>query len=207
MRKQIEITVPDNWADVTLKKYITTQKDLESYKDDEDAQLAFLMYHMCNIDLDKLQKISKSDYDYIANQLITFMNETNLPLQKFVTIDGIEYGFEPNLSKMSYGAYVDITKYSELNLNEDWASIMSILYRPVDKKLLDTYSIQPYEGKIDTDKWLNVTMDIHFGAFFFFVHLLMDLLNSTQNSLMQKLDTAVDSLQTLVKNGEHTQLS
>ena len=54
MKKRIEITVPDNWADVTLKKYIQTQNDIDSYKDDNDAQLAFLMYHMCNIDLEKL---------------------------------------------------------------------------------------------------------------------------------------------------------
>lgn len=205
MRKQIEITIPDSWKDITLKKYIELNQDLESYKDDEEAQAAFLLYHMCNIDLEKLNNINKADFDLINNELIQFMNNVNLPLQKIITINGVEYGFEPNLSKMAYGAYVDITKYKELALNKDWASIMSILYRPVDKKLFDTYSIKPYEGVIDSEKWLNVSMDIHLGAYFFFVRTLMDLSNSIRKSLTEVMEKAVESLQTLVKSGELTQ--
>lgn len=205
MKKKIEITVPTNWADITLKKYIEINKDLESYKDNVEAQGAFLLYHMCNINLEQMKQLNKKDFDLITSDIITFMNDTQLPLQRIITLDGVEYGFEPNLSQMAYGAYIDITKYKEINLNEDWASIMSILYRPVDKKLLDTYSIKAYEGKIETAKWLDVSMDIHLGAYFFFVLLLMDLLNFTQNSLMKEMEQAVDSLRTLEKNGELTQ--
>jgi hypothetical protein len=38
---------------------------------------------------------------------------------------------------------------------------------------------------MEHEKFLDVSMDVHFGALFFFVHLSMDLLNSTLNSMTQ----------------------
>ena len=35
MRTEIEIIMPESWADVTLEKYLALQKDLETYKDNE----------------------------------------------------------------------------------------------------------------------------------------------------------------------------
>lgn len=202
MKKQIEITIPESWKDITLRKYIDMHADLESYKDDEEAQTAFLLRHMCDIDLEKLSKISKKDFDTLTNEIAQFMNVLELPLQRIINVDGVEYGFEPNLSQMAYGAYIDITKYNQIALNKDWANIMSILYRPVDKKLFDTYSIQPYDGTLNTERWLNVSMDIHLGAYFFFVHLLMDLSNSTQKSLTKVTELPAELQQILERSGE-----
>jgi hypothetical protein len=36
------------------------------------------------------------------------------------------------------------------------------------------------------EMFLNVGMDVHFGALFFFVHLFLDLLKGTLNSTMAK---------------------
>jgi hypothetical protein len=60
---------------------------------------------------------------------------------------------------------------------------MSILYRPIVKKQGENYAIKSYDGNGDAGLFKNVSMDIHFGALFFFVHLSMDLLNSTLNSM------------------------
>jgi len=103
---------------------------------------------------------------------------------------------------MSYGAYCDITKFNELAIDKNWAKIMSILYRPINKKFLNTYSIQPYDGKIDESLFLELTMDIHFGAYFFFVLLSRDLLNSTLNSMTKMEDIPHSIKQILVKSGE-----
>jgi hypothetical protein len=114
------------------------------------------------------------------------MTPEQMELQRFVTIDNVEYGFEPNLSKMTYGAYADISKYDTLTIDKNWAKIMSILYRPVVKKdKLDLYQIKQYDGNIEEDKWLNITMDIHFGCLFFFINLQMDLMKDTLKSLTE----------------------
>ena len=178
---------------------------MENYVDDEEAQTAILLYKLCGIDTSVLKNISKQSYNVLKNDLAKFMNISETELQRKIFVNGIEYGFEPNLSQISYGAYADISKYDTIQIDDNWAKIMSILYRPIDKTNRDTYSIKVYEGKIDNDLFLDVTMDIHFGALFFFVHLSTDLLNSTLNSTM---GTEVAQLYntTSLKNGSLTQL-
>jgi len=171
MKKTIEITMPESWADVTLEKYLALQQDLETYKEDEEAQVAFMIHHLCGIDAKQLKSLSKASYDIIKDNLQNFLDIPKVELQRIINIDGIEYGFEPNLSKISYGAYADITKYDTLTIDDNWSKIMSILYRPVERKHGDNYSIKVYDGKIDGDKFNKVKMDIHFGTLFFFVHL------------------------------------
>ena len=186
MQKEIELKVPTSYADITLKKWLAMSKDLANYKDEEEAVTALMFMHLCGLDLQYTQKLSVDSYNTLKAELISFMNNTDLPLQRFVTIDGIEYGFEPNLSEMAYGAYSDITTFKNLTIDDNWSKIMSILYRPVtNKRNKGMYSIKTYDGKMEHEKFLGVTMDVHFGALFFFVHLSMDLLNFTLNSMTQ----------------------
>jgi len=186
MQKEIELKVPTSYADITLRKWLAMSKDMANYKDEEEAVTALMFMHLCGLDAEYTQKLSIDSYNTLKAELLSFMNNTDLPLQQFVTIDGVEYGFEPNLSEMAYGAYSDITAFKNLAIDDNWAKIMSILYRPVtDKRKKGMYSIKTYDGKIESDKFLDVSMDVHFGALFFFVHLSMDLLNSTLNSMTQ----------------------
>jgi hypothetical protein len=117
--------------------------------------------------------------------LYEFLGNINFLLQRTITIDGIEYGFEPNLSKMSYGAYLDISKIDNIGIDTNWPKILSVLYRPILKKTGALYSIQDYKGwkEWETDKWLDVNMDFHFGCFFFFNRLYKDLSLVILNSL------------------------
>jgi hypothetical protein len=183
MKQTIEIKVPKDWSAVTLKDYLELQKDLVSYKDEPEALVACLFHHLCNFPVEHLQKLDVDTYTAISNELNIFINKNDYSLQKFITIDGIEYAFEPDLSKIAYGAYVDISKYQNIGIDENWANIMSILYRPVISKSKTLYEIEPYKGNIDGDKFMDVSMDVHFGAVFFFNNLLKELLSSTLSYL------------------------
>jgi hypothetical protein len=186
MKKTIQVEALTEWKDVTLKKYLEMTKDIDSYKDDEDAVTALMLHHLAGIPYDMIPHISAESYNVLKNKLSKFMTPEEIELQRFITIDGVEYGFEPNLSKMTYGAYADISKYDTLTIDKNWAKIMSILYRPVVKKeRLGLYQIKPYDGDISEEKWLDVTMDIHFGCLFFFINLQMDLMKDTLKSLTE----------------------
>lgn len=202
MKKSKTIEIPKSWGAISLKTYLALQKELKNYEDNEDAQIAVLFYHLCGINGEELRALSAGSYSEIKNILLSFLSQQEHELQRIIKIGDIEYGFEPNLSEMSYGAYCDITKFNELAIDKNWAKIMSILYRPINKKFLNTYSIQPYEGKIDESLFLELTMDIHFGAYFFFVLLSRDLLNSTLNSMTKMEDIPHSIKQILVKSGE-----
>ena len=175
MIKEIQISIAQSYEDVTLRDYLRLQKEIKNYEDNEEAQTAILVTYLCDISLDILTKLGSDDFKTISMELAKWINNTDYPLQQIIRIDGKEYGFEPNLSTMSYGAYSDITKYENIQIDDNWAKIMSILYRPITKKVRDTYEIEPYNGNINEDIWLKVPMSIHFGTMFFFVHLLADL--------------------------------
>jgi len=201
MKKEIQIVVPTDWSAITLRKYVDLNRDIENYKDEPNAVTAVLMHHLCGLSAEVSQRLDVDTFMNIKRDLENFLGSTDVPLHKFVTIDGVEYGFEPNLSKIAYGAYVDIGKYESLTIDEKWAEVMSILYRPVTKKAGDLYSIQKYNGDIDGEKWMEIPMHIHFGALSFFFHLQRDLLNDTLNSLMEEEEIPTNIKSILEKSG------
>jgi hypothetical protein len=117
----------------------------------------------------------------------------------------VEYGFEPNLSNMAYGAYVDISKYETIGVDEKWAEIMSILYRPVTKKTGALYDTKTYDGVLYPEKFMEVGMDVHFGALFFFKNLLVDLQKDTLSSLTGLTELPPNMKSVLEKSGVLTQ--
>jgi len=183
--KELELKVPTSYADITLEKWLILQTELDNYKDDPDAMSAITLYHLCGLDPIYLKGLSVNDYTSIKTELESFLADTEFPLQRIIKIDGIEYGFEPNLSQMAYGAYADITQYKELTIDKNWAKIMSILYRPITHKKGEMYTIKTYDGELKEDMFLQVGMDVHLGTLFFFVNLLMDLLKGILNSTME----------------------
>ena len=107
---------------------------------------------------------------------------------------------------MSYGAYADITKNDTIAIDKNWAKVMSILYRPVTKKQKERYDIQTYDGNIDETNWLDVNMEVHWGALFFFVRLQMDLLNGILKSLKEE-EVPANMRSILARSGELMQQS
>ena len=201
MKQEIKIEVPTKWSAVTLRQYLALRKDLDTYAGEEDAITACLFHHLCKFPLEYIQQLNIDTYIAIKGDLINFFNNIDLPLQKFITIDGTEYGFEPDLSRMAYGAYVDISKYETFEINEKWAEIMSILYRPMIQTTGKLYDVKAYDGTIDGDKFMDVTMDIHFGTLFFLKTLLKDLLKDTQKSLTGLTGLPQNIKSVLEKNG------
>ena len=208
MKHSIEIIMPESWADISLRQYLDLSKELDNYIDDEEAQTAILLYKLCGIEPAVLNNISKESYNVLKNDLSKFMNITETPLQRIIKINGIDYGFEPNLSKISYGAYSDISRYDTIQIDDNWAKIMSILYRPIIKTNTGNYSIKAYDGIIDDEMFLNVGMDIHFGSLFFFVILLINLQASILNYSMETVKEDLPAIYNIIsqKNGGLTQL-
>jgi len=186
MKQILEIKVPNDYSAITLTKFLKLQKDLKVYSDNEEAKLATLFYHLCNVEPGIMQKIDTSTFIKIKEQLLSFIARQDFQLKQFVNVNGVEYGFEPNLSQIAYGAYVDISKYNELTIDENWEKVMSILYRPVKKKVGKLYELEQYTGNEPSEHWRDINMEIHFGALFFFINLSKALLKNTLKSLIHK---------------------
>lgn len=205
MKAELKIVVPTDWSAVTLDQYLALKKDMEVYKDEPEAIDAVLFHHLCKLPLEFLQQLDIDTYINIKKDLAGFFSKAEGPLRRFITIDGVEYGFEPNLSQMAYGAYVDISKYEKLEIDNKWAEIMSILYRPVTSKKGALYDIQRYDGNLQPEKFRSVGMDVHFGALFFLINLLRDLQSATLKSLMEDSPEIPHNIKsTLLRSGDIT---
>ena len=202
MKQTIKVQALTDWKDVTLSKYLELMGDIEAYRDDQKAVDALMLHHLCGIPYEEISNVSVQSYNILKSKLTNFLKPEDIQLQKFITIDDTEYGFEPNLSKMTYGAYADISQYDTISIDKNWAKIMSILYRPVTKKEKHgLYQIEQYTGKLNETLWLDVTMDIHFGCLFFFLNLQLDLMKDTLNSLTEmEVHPSIKSI--LAKSGE-----
>jgi hypothetical protein len=204
MKQEITITAPTKWSAVSLEKYLKMRKDMETYKDNDEAIYAVLFYHLCGVDAQTINKLDIGTYTAIQNDLASFMQKTEYPLQQFIKVDGKEYGFEPNLSQMAYGAYVDLGKYENLTIDDKWHEVMSILYRPVKRKIGASYEIETYNGVINPDIFLNVDMEVHFGALGFFINLLQDCQKGILKYLRETGEIPANILTILEKSGKLT---
>ena len=203
MKKQLDIVVPQSWSAVNLENYLKLQKDLVAYgTDDEIAYVATLLYHLCGVEPGLIPKLPTNILTSIKTDLRGFMGDANYDLQRIIKVNGKEYGFEPNLSKMAYGAYLDITKYENITIDKNWNKIMSVLYRPVTSKTLNMYEIESYDSKkTEPELFDSVGMDVHFGTMFFFLRTLAELVNDTLNfSKEEEVPPAIKSI--LERNGE-----
>lgn len=203
MVQELTLHIPTDWNDVSLDRYLKLQNLLKQYADDEEATTAVLMVELCGLDAEYLKQVAIEDFLMLKTELSKFITRTDYPLQRFVKWNGVEFGFEPNLSQMSYGAYLDISKFSSIAIDENWVKIMNILYRPVTRKNGDMYEIEPYTLKDNTGIIKEWGMDIHFGTLFFFLLLSTDLVSSIPNFL-KEVEHLPNIKQTLLKSGQLT---
>lgn len=104
-----------------------------------------------------------------------------------IEINGIPYGFIPSWADLTAGEYIDLTTYAEKPI-ENVCKIMSILYRPITRRLGETYEIEPYNGTKEND-FHNVSASLYFGAMLFFWNIRKESLRTSLLFLEKELQT------------------
>jgi hypothetical protein len=193
---KVKVRIPTNWNDITLETYLKYRKTLDLYKDDDEDELDMVnksiiiaLDILCGVAPTFASQMPVEILSHVMESLNNFMTDTKFDLQRIITIDGVEYGFEPNLSNIAYGAYLDISKYDKITIDNNWQKIMAILYRPILSKTGKLYEIKEYTGTEDDTIFLKTTMDINFGCIGFFLHLSKDLAHYTLKSLNLQEET------------------
>lgn len=181
---KLELTIPRTLSDITLGQYQEYMKVVETNKDDENAA-EFLnkkaLQIFCGVDLKDSYGLPLKTFMVALEQIEKcFKEETPLVRHwKIRDVNGVEQGmgFIPNLEEMSYGEYVDLDGFIT-----DWTQMhkaLAILYRRIDRKSNDYYSIAPYKGKETIEAYADVMkqtpVNIALGAVVFFYRLGMKL--------------------------------
>ena len=191
---RIKINVPESLHDITLGQY---QNYLDAQeKIDDEYQLGSRMIEIfCKIPVQDVFQFRMSHITNIQKTLIKiFEHKTDSLINRF-SIHDIEYGFIPSLDEMTFGEYVDVDTYIK-----DWQEMhkaMAVLYRPINSKYDDRYSIVDYDG-LDTDIMKDMPLSVCFSSIVFFYNLgielsqimmgYMELMSPTQRQQLEALE-------------------
>ena len=194
---KVEILVPDTLSDITLGQY---QKYLSIIEGSEDS--SFIDIKMieifCGVKLSETLKMKFADIKAVCDILEQMLLEKPQLIQRF-KMNGVEYGFIPNLEAISMGEFIDLETFLS-----DWKEMhraMAVLYRPVSHKYGDKYTINEYK-ETDGEHMRDMPMDAVFGCMLFFYSLGIDLSQAMMTYLQDQEETALMQFPNLGKDGD-----
>ena len=127
----MRITLPESIQDITLYQFqlyneLLERTDLDEYNFNKRKIQIFTGLERSKIDL-----ISSQDYKGIIEQIDLALNKT-VEFKPTFYIKNVEFGFVPNLDKITQGEFIDISKYGT-DINETHR-LMAVLFRPIKNK-------------------------------------------------------------------------
>jgi hypothetical protein len=201
---ELELSVPTALSDITLGQYQRYMKVIDDNEGDDNAGEFITLKTIeifCNISLKEVLSIPAKD----ADRVLTIINKAFEEKPNLITrfdLLGVDMGFEPKLENIALGAYIDV----EDNIS-DWQRMhkaMAALYRPVNFKSKDKYTVAPYDASEEVSNLMKeMPLDVVMSAMVFFYVLGKELLRAIpsyiQNNLTQ--EETYQLKQTLAQNG------
>ena len=197
---QIEINVPTSLNEITLEQY---QKFLKASEENPEGSFldAKMIEIFCGIPLSDSYKLKMSSVQAIVDILTDMLNQKPAHIDKF-SLDGVQYGFIPDLDEMSLGEYVDLDGNAS-----DWQKMhvaMNVLYRPVITSKKGKYNIKEYTAD-DPEKMKDMPLGVALSSLFFFYNLGLELSKHTILSSSNQAEMEIIQEQlTSEKNGDGT---
>mgnify|MGYP005991663527 CR=1 FL=1 len=190
---KVEINVPENLNDITLGQY---QEFLRLEDPKEDDVLGIFL----GLDLNGIGKIKASDVEKYSKHINDLFEQEQQHTLRF-NLNGLEFGFIPNLDEITYGENKDVTAY----LN-DWQKMhkaMAVLYRPIINKFGKKYLVEEYEGSHKYSELMKLMpLGIVMGSLVFFCNLTNELLKAIPSFLEKEMKEEQMSKVILQENGE-----
>ena len=195
---KIEINVPTSLNEVTLGQY---QKYLKIAENNPEGNFldAKMIEIFCGIPLSDSYKLKMSSAAAIVDIITELLNQTPKHTERF-ELNGIEYGFIPDLDEMSLGEYIDldnnVSKWEQMHV------AMNVLYRPIKTSKVGKYNIEEYDVK-NPEKMKDMPLGAAIGSVFFFLNLGMELSKHTIHSSNNQTEMeAIQGQLTSVQSGD-----
>lgn len=193
---QLEVSIPSTLKEVKLKDY-------QDFLLIENPSNDDLLKCILNINTKELGKIKDKDVDYLINHINKLFDQEHKFIPTF-NLNGVAYGFIPNLDDITYGENKDVTSY----INE-WGNMhkaMAVLFRPLKQKQGHKYLIEEYEGSHKYSEVMKqMPLSVVLGAMVFFYNLTNELLNYIPNYLEKEVVKEQMIGQISQENGEAIQ--
>jgi len=189
--------VVDSWKDVTLEKW---QQLVLGKKKSKTQEAKETIKALSTLPIKLVEEMSLSDVAAIFEKLSNLQIEGKL--KKVFEIDGIEYGFLPDLDEITLGEWADIEHYIKDGIDKNMHKIMAVLFRPVTSKEGKMYSVQAYkDGRERAEKFRKkMNAEQVQQSLVFFWSLGNELLTTLPLFLMEKMNK-IQAEMNLAKSG------
>ena len=194
---EVKLSIPTSLNEITLGQYQEFSK-LDITKESEVQSKMIEIF--CKVPTNVVRSMKAKDITDICTIINNMFDVEHQMLNRF-DLNGVKYGFIPDLENMSFGEYVDLDTF--MGDNDNLHRAMNVLYRPIDLLQGQRYTLKEYDPDINEEA-KNYPLDACFGAMVFFYDLGKDLstviLNSSSKQNEENLAQYLGSLQ----NGDGT---
>lgn len=203
-KNKVELEIPSSLDEITLSQYQRYMKVVDKNESEQATDFVNkkLIEIFCNIPLNEVDQIAFHEYEKILVVLKEAFDQKPEHKRIFKFYD-VDMGFLPKLDEITLGEFIDV----EGNIG-DWQNIhkaMAVLYRPVNFRKNESYTIAPYTPKEDFQEMMkDMPLSVVMGAMVFFYDLGMELSVATLN-YMDKLAKDKNNIQLkrlLEQNGD-----
>lgn len=199
---EVKILVPDSLEEVTLGQY---QEYLAQTEGEEDPEIINrkLIEAFCGLEKELVDSIPLVEAEKLLETLILGFEKDYDLTTRFDLLD-VDMGFVPKLDDMSLGEYIDVENY--IGEWQDMHKAMAVLYRAVNFKKGDKYTIAPYKPLDELqDAMKEMPLSVTMGAVVFFYRLGTELsaatLNYIQEVITKDKDITYQAKMALEKSG------
>lgn len=179
-----KISIPENISEITLRQFL-------AYEDKKSMDMDSVMFNrhkiriFTGIPFKDTGIMNSADFNRLSDQIDAALS-AEAEFTPLFNMHDIEFGFIPNLDKITIGEYGDLSLYGVEN--ETLHNLMAVLFRPVIKKDGDKYEIMPYNGSEEYAEMMkDMPLSCVQGALVFFWNLANELQEATQKCLTEEL--------------------
>ena len=181
----MKVTIPENINEIKVKHFTKLQIL------GDDATEADLVSIFCEVPLRIVNQMPVEDVRSISNDVLVALDSKSQFNKRF-SLNGVKYGFIPNLEKITTGEYIDLQNY--LSNPEDLHKAAAVMFRPITKEYGKYYDIAPSTGS-GADEMKDAPLGVINGALVFFYNLVNDLLNHSQIYSEEEMEEKLKTFQ------------
>lgn len=190
----MKIQVPTHINDITLEQY---QRFALINTEEQDKE--FFMFKtieiFCGVDIALVSKMRLKDAESISNEVLEVLQQ-NVPFTNKFELDGVKYGFIPDLQAISLGEFIDLEE--GLSKDKDFHKAASVMFRPIVKEFGELYTIDGYEASTEMHHIMKqAPVGIISAAIVFFYNIAKELLKASQDFSSQEKAEATTILEKL----------
>ena len=200
---KIEFTIPSKLSEIQLGDYQKFMAIVENNKENDEFIALKMIEIFCGVRLPDINAMPLNEFEEVVSIITNALNEEYKFKNRF-KLNGIEFGFIPNLDDLTTGEYIDINEY--LGSLENFHKAMAVLYRPITIDTKGLYAIEDYEGSDKYSAMMKAApLDIALASQLFFWTLGIELMSSTAQYLEAEVKNN-PTLQNLISdvNGDGT---